>query len=154
MSSSLALVRARRVEIANRLDAINVEAKALGVEDADLAVTERTLERLEGKPEDEMVPVSQDPLADKFSDKKPSIKQLIVRALSQSPEAWVPDAGWVWNCIRQEFGVEINKNSFFPQMHSLVNEDKAVIRDGKRVALRERLSFREIREIANREAAQ
>jgi hypothetical protein len=156
MTSSLARVRARRAQIASRLEAIGRETTDLRAEDSDLAVTERTLARLEGdtQPKLDLVPVSTDPLADKFSGKKPSIKELIIRTLKQAPEIWVPGAAWVWDSIRREYGVEINKNSFYPQMHSMVNEDKTVARDGKKIALAERLSRRELREIAEREAAE
>lgn len=144
----IALVRARRAEIAQ-------QRAALAEEDAELEITERQAVRLEGAgsgPSEEMAPVSKDPLASKFTDPKPSIKMLITRTLKQSAEAWMPDAGSVWDAIRRDYGVEINKNSFYPQLASLVNDDKTVIRDGKKVALIERLTKREIREISDKEA--
>ena len=148
--SFLARVRARRAEIAQ-------QRAALDTEDAELEITERHAIRLDGDPNQKilvMKQVSEDPLADKFSGKKPSIKDLIIRTLKQAPEAWVESSSWVWARIREEHGIEINKNSFYPQMHSMVNDDKTVIRDGKRLALAERLSRRELREIADREAAE
>ena len=151
MSSSLSRVRGRRAEIAKRLLAIAGEATALKAEDVDLGVTERTLQRLEAKPEEEMTPVSNDPLANKFSGERPSIKQLIIRTLKQSADAWMPDAMAVWAAIKRDYNVEINKNSFYPQIHSLVNDDELVVRDGSKLALAERLSRRELRDLAGRE---
>ena len=163
MSSSLARVRARRAQIAALLNAAAKNITEWRAEDADLAVTERTLTRLEGGPQqnldlvgadDEMRVVDKDPLANKFSGERPSIKQLIIRSLKQAPETWVPDAQWVWDAIKRDYNVAINKNSFYPQMTSLVNEDKTVVRDGKKIALVERLSLRERRNLADREAAE
>jgi hypothetical protein len=156
MSSSLSRVRARRAQIAQRLAAIGKETTDLRAEDDDLAVTERTLARLEGdaQPNLELVTVDKDPMANKFAGERPSIKQMIVRTLKQAPETWAPDAQWVWDAIRRDFNVEINKNSFYPQISSLVDHDKSVVRDGKKIALVERLSRRELREFTDREAAE
>lgn len=153
MSSSLARVRARRAEIARRLNAIGKETTDLRAEDSELAVTERTLVRLEGDGQTilDLVPVSPDPMANKFTGEKPSIKQLIIRTLKAAPNAWMDDSGAVWASIVREYGVAINKNSFYPQMHSLVTDDKVVVRDGRRIALAERLSRRELSQLAGKQ---
>lgn len=128
--SDLDLVRARRAEIAQ-------QRLALDNEDADLAVTERTLEKLKARKEAAKRPEA--PLVKSSSGpERLSIKEKIIAVLRDAPTVWAPDTSVVWNDIQDRFGVAVNKNSFHPLMHSLVS-DGIVVREGKQIALAERL---------------
>src|SRR2546430_4209675 len=135
--SDIQLVRERRAEIAKLRESLDQE-------DTDLAITEKTLVRLQAARS------SVKPNGNGASLFKPkgAISQgdMILGALRGSAKLWLDGSGELHDLIRSIHGVEINKNSFYPLISDLAKRG-LVAKDGPRLALASRVA-------ATREAAE
>ncbi len=127
-TDTLLLVRNRRAELAK-------QREALETEDAELAVTERTLVRLAG-----IRPSGPNGAAKPHGPKLPqptSQKGLIVATLKTAVRAWFETGEALRKAVQDVHGVDIGKSSFQPYLSEL-KKTGVIVRDGQRVALAER----------------
>ena len=139
--SDIHLVRERRAEIEK-------QRVALDKEDAELAITERTLARLQAAKS------AAKPNSNGASPFKPkgaiSQSDMILGVLRGAPTPWMASSNDLHAAIKTIHGADINKNSFFPMLHSL-EKRHLIVRKGGRIALAERLA-RQIEAFEQREA--
>jgi len=128
--SDIHLVRERRASIARM-------RKVLDEEDHDLAITERTLARLQA------AKTAAKPTGNGAGRPKASgdltQTDMIVGALRGSANTWLSSSSELHGLIEAIHGVSINKNSFYPLLHDL-DERGIIVRENGRIALAERVT--------------
>jgi hypothetical protein len=132
--SDLDLIRTRRAEIAR-------QREALDLEEQDLAVTERTLARLQDSAKWGSGTPASAPSPDHPALKggQPSgNRAYILAALEAAPDPWVASGSALLGLIKSIYNYDLNQNSLYPVLGDLSSKG-LIKRENGRLALAKRV---------------